>query len=63
MTTTAEPADTPQGVPAPEQATTSEYQPPATQEDLDRIIEACLARERAKCQGYDGRVQGQAPGV
>ncbi|MGV0395887.1 hypothetical protein ACUY3K_07265 [Corynebacterium uberis] len=29
------------------------YTPPATQDDLDRIIEARLARERAKYAGYD----------
>lgn len=31
----------------------SSYTPPASQEDLDRIIEARLARERSKFSGYD----------
>lgn len=31
----------------------AEYRPPATQQDLDRIIEQRLARERAKYADYD----------
>ncbi|MBC3186295.1 DUF4355 domain-containing protein [Corynebacterium sp. zg-331] len=49
---TTETTDAPDA-PAPAPASTSDYQPPATQEDLDRIIEARIARERAKYQGHD----------
>lgn len=38
--------------PAPE-AEATDYQPPATQEDLDRIVEARLARERAKYEHHE----------
>lgn len=52
---TPTPAPTPAPTPTPEPAPTPppEYKAPASQDDLDRIVEARLKREREKFADYD----------
>jgi hypothetical protein len=52
MTQPIEPTPAPEA-PAPEATPKVEWTPPASQADLDRIIEERLARERAKFADYD----------